>query len=201
VTGRRVLPVALSVAMAVQWPWAALAQDGAGAAARPALEWVSVRDVGRTVRVELGFPRWFFPRYTLVRTDDGLRVELRFEGVVVPEGARREISVNRGDLVRVLVWEEGQDRPVAVVSFQLSSRSEVSVSRADLPNVIVVSVGAMLPPETRGPPQGPVTISAREAAVADLVAMVAKACGLQVVVVGDLGGPEAGCRDLLEAGG
>jgi hypothetical protein len=188
VIGRRVLPVVLSAAVAVQWPWAALAQDGAGAAVRPALEWVSVRDVGRTVRVELGFPRWFFPRYTLVRTDDGLRVELRFEGVAVSEGARREISVNRGDLARVLVWEEGQDRPVAVVSFQLSSRSEVSVSRADLPNVIVVSVGAMLPPETRGPPQGPVTISARDTAVADLVAMVAKACGFQVVVVGDLGG-------------
>jgi len=188
VTGRGIRAAVLAAVLAAQWTHVALAQDGAGRATVPTLEWVSVRDSGSVVRVELGFPRWYFPRYTLVRTDDGLRAELRFEGVAVAEGARREISVNRGDLAGVLVWEEGQDRPVAVVSLRLSSPAEISVSRPDLPNVLVVSVGAVLPPESRGPPQGPVTISARDTPVSDLVAMVAKACGLQVVVAGDLTG-------------
>lgn len=154
----------------------------------PVLQWVSVRPGDTSVVVELGMARSGAVRYRTVRPDDGSYVEVVLEGARVAESVGTEISVHRADLVRVMVREDPGPPPAAVVRLVLSARASVDVTRRPDGMGLVVRVsGGRAPGQATAPP-GPVSVFARATPVTDVLAMVARSCGFQLVASQEVSG-------------
>lgn len=155
---------------------------------RPMLEWVAVRSGDTSVDVEIGVTRGAQVPYRLVRPGNGSYVEVWLDGVEVSEKAEADIGVHRGDVARVLVMRHPGPPPSAVVRVVLSARAEVQVRRRPDGMGLVMTVGGGLAPRERVAPPGPVSISARSTSLSDVLLLLARSCGLQLVTAGELSG-------------